>query len=187
MAFDVRSIPRLAPVAPRHAALFAFALLSAASALASLVFACATPFAAFAVIAAAQLPLRQALPVVAGSWLVNQGIGFGVLHYPIDGSTVSWGLVIGAAALAATLAASSVLRASPRWPAPLALTLAFVCSYAVYELTLFAATPVLGGAHAFTTTIVARIGLTSMAWLLGLVALCEIMRMLNPARSSHTA
>src|SRR5689334_12108048 len=109
MAFDVRSIPRLAPVAQRHAPLFCFVLLTMASALASLVFACATPFAAFAVIAAAMLPLRSALLVVAGSWLVNQGIGFGVLHYPIDVTTMLWGLVIGTAALAGTLAASSAL------------------------------------------------------------------------------
>jgi hypothetical protein len=186
MVFDSRSIPRLAPVVPRHAPLFAFALLSAASALASLVFACATPFAAFAVIAAAILPLRQALLVVLGGWLVNQGLGFGVLHYPIDLTTMLWGVVIGAAALAATLAASRLLRASLRWPAPLAVTLAFAGSYAAYELTLLAATPVLGGASAFTPAIVTRVGLTSMAWLLGLTALCEIVRMLNQARSSRT-
>jgi hypothetical protein len=186
MVFDVHSIPRLAPVAQRHAPLFCFALLTVASALASLVFACATPFAAFAVIAAAMLPLRSALLVVVGSWLVNQGIGFGALHYPIDVTTMLWGLVIGAAALAATLAASSVLRASSRWPAPLALTLALVCSYAAYELLLLAATPVLGGAASFTPAIVTRIGLTSVVWLVGLIAVCEIVRMLNPFRSRHT-
>jgi hypothetical protein len=186
MAFDAHPLPRLAPVAPRHAPLFCFALLTVASGLASLVFACATPFAAFAVIAAAQLPLRQALLVVVGAWLVNQGIGFGVLHYPIDATTMLWGLAIGAAALAGTLAASIVLRASSRWPAPPALTLALVGTYAVYELVLLAATPMLGGAASFTAAIVARIGLTSMAWLIGLVAACEIVRMLNPVRSRHT-
>jgi hypothetical protein len=31
---------------------------------------------------------------------VNQGIGFGALHYPIDANTMLWGLVIGIAALA---------------------------------------------------------------------------------------
>jgi len=186
MAFDALVMPRLAPVVPRHAPLLCFALLTAASALASLVFACATPFAAFAVIAAAQLPLRPALLVVVGAWLVNQGIGFGVLHYPIDASTMLWGLLIGAAALAGTLAAAAVLRASSRWPAPPALTLALVCAYATYELVLLAATPVLGGAASFTAAIVARIGLTSMAWLIGLVATCEIVRMLNPVRSRRT-
>ena len=60
--------PRLAPVEPRYAPLFCFALLTAACALASFAFACATPFAAFAVIAAATLPLRPALLVTLAAW-----------------------------------------------------------------------------------------------------------------------
>jgi hypothetical protein len=190
MALDILAGPRdgvrLASVAPRHAPLFCFALLTGACALASLALACATPFAAFAVIAAAQLRLRQALLVVLGSWLVNQGIGFGVLHYPIDVTTMMWGLVIGAAALVATFLASGVLRASLRLSAPLALTLALLCAYSGYELVLLAATPVLGGAASFTAAIMTKIGLTSMAWLIGLVAICEIVRSLNPARLRHT-
>jgi hypothetical protein len=79
---------RLTPLEPHHAPLFCFALLTISCALASFVLACATPFAAFAVIAAAVLPLRQALLVVAGAWLVNQGIGFGALHYPIRTNTI---------------------------------------------------------------------------------------------------
>jgi hypothetical protein len=181
------SIARLAPVEARQAPLFAFALLTGASALASFVFACATPFAAFAVIAAAMLPHRTALLVVAGCWLVNQGIGFGMLHYPIDLTTMLWGFVIGAGALVATLAASAVLRATPRLPAPLALTLALVSAYVGYELTLLAATPFLGGASSFTAAIVTRIGLSSMAWVVGLVAVCEIIGLLNAARSRRSA
>ena len=102
---------RLHPVAPRHAAMFCFALLAVSCALASFALACATPFAAFAVVAAATLSLRPALLVVTGAWLVNQTIGFGALHYPIDTSTIAWGFVIGAAALAATAASSAMLRA----------------------------------------------------------------------------
>src|ERR1700735_4909871 len=104
---------RLGPVEPRHAPLFCFAVLTVACALASFAFACATPFAAFAVMAAAMLRLRPALLVVTVAWLVNQSIGFGALHYPIDGNTMLWGLVIGIAALAATAAASAILRWLP--------------------------------------------------------------------------
>src|SRR5271169_4953198 len=96
---------RLHPVEPRHTPIFCFALLTVSCALASFALACATPFAAFAVVAAAMLPLRPALLVVTGAWLVNQSIGFGVHHYPIDASTAAWGFVIGIAALAATAAA----------------------------------------------------------------------------------
>src|SRR6516165_10933528 len=85
---------RLAPVESRHAPLFGFALLAVSCALASFALACATPFAAFAVVAAATLPLRPALLVVTGAWLVNQSIGFGALHYPIHASTIAWGFTI---------------------------------------------------------------------------------------------
>ena len=171
---------RLHPVAPRLAPMFGFVLLTVSCALASFAFACATPFAAFAVVAAAMLPLRPALLVVTGAWLVNQSIGFGVLHYPIDGSTIAWGLVIGAAALLATIAASSILRMLPQGRTPLMLALALVAAYAVYELALLAATPFLGGEGAFTAAIVTRIGLTSAVWLAGLVATCEIVRLVDP-------
>ncbi|UQR67646.1 hypothetical protein LRP30_21400 [Bradyrhizobium sp. C-145] len=171
---------RLHPVAPRLAPMFCFALLTASCALASFALACATPFAAFAVVAAAMLPLRPALLVVTGAWLVNQTIGFGALHYPIDGSTIAWGFAIGAAALLATTVSSAVLRMLPQGRTPLALAVTLVAAYAAYELALLAATPFLGGEGAFTAAIVMRLGLTSAAWLAGLVAACEIVRLLDP-------
>lgn len=177
---------RLHPVEPRYAAMFSFGLLTTACALASFVFACATPFAAFAVVAAATLRLRPALLVVTGAWLVNQTIGFGVLHYPVDASTIAWGFVIGVAALAATAASSVVLGALPQKRTALILAVTLVCAYAACEITLFAATPFLGGQGAFTFAIVARIGLRSAAWLIGLVAACEIVRPLNPFGRGRT-
>ena len=184
MALDIlrSSMDRfhLHPVEPSHASIFCFALLAVSCALASFALACATPFAAFAVIAAASLPLRPALLVVTGAWLVNQSIGFGALHYPIHASTIAWGFAIGAAALAATAVSAAVLRALPPNRAPLVLALALVCAYGTYELALFAATPFLGGAGAFTMAIVARLGLLNIAWLIGLVVACEIVRLVNP-------
>lgn len=171
---------RLHPVAPRVAPMFCLALLTASCALASFALACATPFAAFAVLAAAMLPLRPALLVVTGAWLVNQAIGFGALHYPVDGNTIAWGFAIGAAALLATAMSSVVLRTLPQGRTPLALAVTLVAAYAAYELALLAATPVLGGEGAFTAAIVTRIGLTSAAWLAGLVAACEIVRLVDP-------
>ncbi|BBO06498.1 MULTISPECIES: hypothetical protein [Bradyrhizobium] len=172
---------RLHPVAPRLAPMFCFALLTASCALASFAFACATPFAAFAVIAAAMLPQRPALLVVTGAWLVNQIIGFGVLHYPVDASTIAWGFVIGAAALLATAAASAVLGLLPQGRTPLALPITLIAAYGIYEIALLAATPFLGGEGAFTAAIVTRIALTCAVWLAGLVAICEIVRLVDPA------
>ena len=189
MALDILSPPadrfRLHPVEPRYAPIFCFALMTGSCALASFALACATPFAAYAVVAAAMLPLRPALLVVVGAWLVNQTIGFGAHHYPIDGGTITWGFVIGAAALAATAASAAVLRALPLNFAPLMLALALICAYAAYEFVLFAATPFLGGAGAFTVAIVTRLGLSNIVWLIGLVAACEIVRLLNPYGRGH--
>ncbi|OKO84444.1 hypothetical protein AC629_21580 [Bradyrhizobium sp. NAS80.1] len=170
---------RLHPVEPRYASMFCFALLTASCALASFALACATPFAAFAVVTAAMLPLRPALLVVTGAWLVNQCIGFSVLHYPVDAGTIAWGFVICAAALLSTAAASAVLRVLPQGRTPLMLAATLLVAYASYELALFAATPALGGEGAFTAAILTRIGLTSAVWLAGLVAACEIVRLLD--------
>ncbi len=172
----VAAFARLAPVETSYAPMFCFALLTIASALASFAFACVTPFAAYAVIAAAMLPLRPALLVVTASWLVNQAIGFGFLHYPADTNTILWGFVIGAAAIAATVAAFETLHLI-KAATPVALCPALIVSYAAYELVLFAATPFLGGEGAFTASIVAHLGLLSVLWTTGLVAVCEITRL----------
>lgn len=173
---------RLVPVEPRHAPLFCFALLTVSCALASFALACATPFAAFTVVAAAMLPLRPALFTVTGTWLVNQAIGFGAHHYPIDTNTVLWGFAIGAGALAATAASVAALRTLPQNRTPLVLALSLVCAYGAYEFALFTVTPFLGGAGAFTAAIIARLGFLNAAWLIGLVAACESIRLLNPFR-----
>jgi hypothetical protein len=186
MLLDVQSAPtntfRLAPVEHSHAPLFGFALVTLSCALASFALACATPFADFAVLAAAMMPLRPALLVVAGAWLVNQAIGFGALHYPIDTSTILWGVTIGAAALVVTLVSALVLRALPRVRTPLALAITLIGAYGVYELAIFAATAFLGGEGSFTAAITGRLGLLNLSWLIGLVAVCEIARLLNSAR-----
>jgi len=176
----------LAPVERRHAVLFCFVLLTASCGLASFALACATPFAAFAVVAAALLPRRSALLVVIGSWLVNQTIGFGVLRYPINESTIAWGFVIGGAALAATIASSAVFSAFSAGRAPFVFGFALVCAYGAYELLLFAATPFLGGGGAFHMAIVARIGLLNIAWMIGLIITCEFVRLGTLFRRSHT-
>jgi len=178
---------RLTPIEARYAPPLCFALLATACGLASFAFACATPFAAFAVIAAAALPLRPALAVVAAAWAVNQAIGFGVLGYPHDANTILWGVAIGAAALIGTTAAALMLRSLARLSNPVALGLAFIAAYAAYELVLYAATLVLGGAGSFTAAIVARLGILSLLWLIGLVAACEVFRLVAAARQRAMA
>jgi len=191
MSLDVLRLPgapnRIAPVEPRLAPLFCFALLTAGCALASFALACATPFAAYAVVAGAMLPLPGALLVVTAAWLVNQAIGFGVLGYPHNMNTLLWGLAIGVAALVATVASKAVLRVLPRAATPVVLVLALVGAYAAYEILLFAVTPFLGGAGAFTLAIIARLGLLNFVWLIALVAFCAAWRFAGNVRARHAA
>jgi hypothetical protein len=162
--------------------LFIFLLLTLACALASFALACATPFSAFAVVAAAALPLSSALFVVAATWIVNQAIGFGALHYPVDADAIMWGAVIGAAALIGTLAAAAVVRLAGEANGFVArstvLFLALAAAYAVYELVQIAVTPFLGGEGAFTAGIIGQIGVTNVLWLIGLVAALETARLI---------
>jgi hypothetical protein len=173
---------RLAPVEARLAPLFCLALLVAACGLASFAFACATPFVAFAVVAAAMLPLRPAFLVVAAAWLVNQAIGFGVHSYPVDAHTMAWGGVIGAAALFATATAALVLHALPRVGNIVALVAAWVAALVAYETALLAATPFLGGAGDFTAAIIGRLGMLSLIWLVGLVTVCDVASVVTSPR-----
>ena len=133
------------------------------------------------------LPLPSAFLVVTAAWIVNQAIGFGALGYPHDPTTIFWGLAIGAASLAATAAAAFVLRASARRIELLALGAALLGAYAAYELVLFACRPLLGDAEAFTAAIVARLGLLNVAWLVGLIVVCQATSGLNRLRRSRLA
>jgi hypothetical protein len=172
---SIRTRVWLTPVERRYAPLFALALLTTACALASFAFACATPFAAFAVIAAAMSPLPVALLVVTTAWIVNQAIGFGALHYPVDASTILWGVTIAVATLTATSIAAVILRTSR----PMGIAVALVGAYATYELVLFAATPFLGGGSNFTARAVGYLGVLNLIWLIGLIAACEVLRLLD--------
>jgi hypothetical protein len=164
------SWPRLpAPVDARSAPLFCLVLVMVSCGLASFAFACATPFAAFAAFAGTILPLSAALAVVGAAWIVNQAIGFGVLGYPVELNTFLWGFAIGAAALIAT-AVSTLVRRPPSIGHLIELAIALLAAYVAYEVVLFAFTPVLGGAGAFTVAIIARIGLLNVLWMIGLVA-----------------
>jgi hypothetical protein len=123
--------PRLlAPVDARAAPSFCLLLLTVACGLTTFPFACATPFAAFAALAGAMLPLSAALPVVVAAWIVNQAIGFGVLGYPVELNTFLWGFAIGAAALIATAVSALVLHLLPAIGRLGELALAILAAYA---------------------------------------------------------
>ncbi len=156
------------------------AVLVIVSAVGTVGFACVTPFAAFAVAAAYALPPGAALLAVGGVWLANQAIGYAVLGYPVAPETMLWGLAIGVAALAATAAASWVLRRG-RGGAVASLLASLAAAFAVYEALLYVVTFALGGAETFSAAIVGRFALLTLAWAATLVGAWEILRLIGPA------
>ena len=131
--------------------------IGVASILLSRAFACATPFAALATLAAFTLRGRQAMVLMLFVWLANQAVGFGLLGYPWTFSSFAWGLAIGIAALAGLLA-SRAIAPQPmrgRW---IALPLTLVAAFAAYEAVLYATTWLLPAwPGAFAAPVVLRI------------------------------
>lgn len=131
------------------------ALMLAASLAFTLGFACAVPFAAFGAIAAMTLPRRDALLLAGAVWLVNQVIGYAVLHYPWDAMTVAWGAILGTVAVASTLAAQAAIRPGGRVQSAFA---GFAAAFVVYEGALYlVSAAVMGGTEIYTASGTARI------------------------------
>jgi hypothetical protein len=130
------------------------ALFPITAILCSFVFACATPFAALATLAAISLGKRDAFFAVALTWLANQAIGYGVLIYPQDALSFAWGAAIGVAAVVS-------LRVAQRLQS--SVIAAFFGAFVAYEFTLFlvALTP-LGGLDTFSPAIISQIALTNI-------------------------
>jgi hypothetical protein len=143
-------------------------LLIAASVGFTFGFACAVPFAAFGAIAALSLPRRDALLLTLALWLVNQVIGFTILHYPWDEMTFAWSVILGAVAVLSTAAAQAVTGRCAPFTAVLA---AFVAAFAVYEGSLYLVSALaMGGTEDFTLAIIARILAINAAAFAGLLA-----------------
>lgn len=133
----------------------------------STVFACATPFAALATLAALKLGRGQAIAVIGSVWAANQVIGYGFLGYPWTWDSAAWGLAIGVSAGLAMLAARSLATTRP---APLVISLPFVAAFAMFELGLFLAGFVLPGSEgAFSASVVGHV------FLINAVTMCSLM------------
>ena len=170
----------------RFAAWLCAALLVAGCASASLVFACATPFVAFAVLAAAVMPLRPALITIGLVWAVNQVIGFAILDYPRTASSAMWGLGFAVLALVTTAVAAAMFRRLINMSRFALYPFALVVCYSVYELVMLAMTPVLGGTESFTVEIVRELAVVNALWLAALVMAFELLCRANGLVPSGT-
>lgn len=120
----------------------------------SFIFACATPFAALASMAALGMPRRDVFAVVGLAWLANQGIGYGLLGYPQTWDSFAWGAVIGIAAGLGAWAAISVAERLSQHNRLLVIGLSFLAAFVGYQLTLRVAGFVVGGSGDFSLAIV---------------------------------
>jgi hypothetical protein len=141
----------------------------------SFVFACATPFPAFAVLAAMTLSRPDAIRTTVALWMVNQVIGYGMLGYPRTVNSVAWGLAIGVAAVSCTLIARPIIRRLSAARGPIRTAAALGATFAVYEAALFTlAVAGLGGTGSFAAPIVGRVLAINVAAFAGLYALHRI-------------
>jgi hypothetical protein len=81
--------------ATRRARAIWIALIVASGICLSTIFACVTPFAALATLAALKLARRDSITVVGAVWLANQAAGYGFLGYQWNWDSAAWGIAIG--------------------------------------------------------------------------------------------
>jgi len=138
------------------------ALVSVASVGFSLALACAMPFAAVAALGGTQMSARGAAALTAIAWFANQLVGYFILDYPTTWDSFAWGAIIGIAALLAVVAVSVLSQwLRLQWAA---LAVGFLLAFALYEVTLYAATAFLpSGDEAFSFAVVADIFWTNVA------------------------
>ena len=143
-------------------------LIVAGGACLSPFFACVTPFAAVATVAALKLGGRDAFASVGLVWLANQVIGYGFLAYPVTWDSGAWGVAIGASSGLAVIVAKGLSSADR---VPLAISLPFVGAFAAFELGLYLAGVVLPVSDAaFRASVIGNVFLVNAAALCGLLA-----------------
>ena len=120
-------------------------LLTGAATLGTWAVACATPFAALATLAALRMRARDGLALILLSWAMGQGIGFGLLHYPHDRTTILWGAVLGLAAVAGTVAARSAANVAR--DDVVRLPVAFLAALSANKAVIVVVSLRLGGLH----------------------------------------
>lgn len=136
-------------------------------------FACVTPFAALATLAAQNMDRRDGVAAIVLAWLANQVVGYGMLGYPWTGNSLAWGAAIGLATVLGLVAARAL---SSDRPVRLAVSLPFVAAFAVYEVSLYIASFALGAEpSAFSFAVVRQIAEVNVVALIGLWAVSQLL------------
>ncbi len=141
---------------------------------------CLEPLVAVAVIAAGALPLRRALLLTAAVWLAGQAVGFGLHDYPRDAQTIFWGVGLGIAALAATLAAASALRAFTGKPVWLGAGAAFIAAFMANQIAILGVEQLVTGACEVRPGVISLVGFVNAVWLAVLLLIDAAVRRTGP-------
>jgi hypothetical protein len=120
-------------------------LLTAASAVTTFAFSCATPFAALAALAAVHMKRQDGITLMLLSWAVSQGVGFVLLDYPHDAKTFAWGAGLATAAVGAVAVAYMPLPRFRQASAIARLILAYVAAFVAFKFVILLWALVLGG------------------------------------------
>ncbi|OHD08055.1 hypothetical protein [Sphingopyxis sp. RIFCSPHIGHO2_12_FULL_65_19] len=161
----------MAAVSQRSASALWIALLTAASMVTTLALGCATPFPSLAALAAVHMRRRDGLALMLLAWAASQFVGFVLLGYPRDGSTLAWGAGLGTAAVGAMLASHAALRAADHRSVAARLSLAYAAGFTAFKGVILLWALVLGGLHtAMAPDLLAEQFVRNAAILIGLYA-----------------
>lgn len=162
----------MAALSNRGASTLWVSLLTAASSVTTLAFGCATPFPSLAALAAVHMRRRDGLALMLLAWAISQFVGFFLLGYPRDGSTLAWGVGLGTAAVGSALASQAALGALRYRSVAARLSLAYAAGFTAFKAIILGWALVLGGVHtAMAPDLIAEQFARNAAILIGLYAL----------------
>lgn len=166
----------MAALSDRGASALWVSLLTAASTATTLVLACATPFPSLAALAAVHMRRRDGIALMLLAWAASQFIGFFLLGYPRDGSTLAWGVGLGTAAIGSALAGYGALRVAGYRSVAAQLSLAYAAGFTAFKGIILLWALVLGGLHtAMAPDLLVEQFLRNGAILIGLYALYRLL------------
>lgn len=173
-------------LAERNPPLTWIVLLTVASTLTTLVFACATPFPSLAAVAAVYMNRRAGVLLMLAAWLVSQTLGFCFMGYPWDAGTALTGFAVGTAAVAGVVAAGLV-NARLRTGTLPRLVIAYVVAFAAFKVGIMLWAPIMGHAEAaLSVQVMVRQFVRYAAILAGLQALYLALTAIGLPRLDHT-
>lgn len=166
----------MAVLSDRGASALWVSLLTAASTVTTLALGCATPFPSLAALAAVHMRRRDGLALMLLAWAASQFVGFFLLGYPRDGSTLAWGVGLGTAAVGSALAGYAALQALQYRSVAARLSLAYAAGFTAFKGIILAFALVLGGLHtAMAPDLLAEQFVRNGAILIGLYVLYRVL------------